>query len=1049
MARRMIARMRGEAWMRARGAVHWIAAWLVVLACVATSPRPALAADFEQVDGPYDGHVTSFVRDSGNGRIYATAMGLGLGGGVFVSSDGGESWSRVGGNSQLGNATSNSPQTFGIFQENIDLPSVSGLLASNLRLGIDPTTTPNTLYVAFFYPGVTGKVWRSIDGGDNWSDFSSGLSGVSPYQFAAAPNGDMYLAGLGGSGLFRLPAGGASWLTLNTGTNNARAVAVDQVNGDIYFTNLQNSLDASKPAVFRSTDHGDHFVGTVVTTSLVGGGAADAGSYNRLVNSIAIDNSVSPPVVHVGVKDRWQWLTQTQVATGGHFYSSDYGASWTPSGPSLNVESMTVDAVGRVYLGVGDNRTYYGKIWRSIDHGHTFAPVDDAGINDAATIVGLNAVDASTIFAGADGAYRSTDGGATWTHLNNRGLNANRRVTEVAIDTNGTIYSASNQHGVSRSSDGGATWVSANGSGASRIGSLYVNTIAVDPNTHVVYAGTGLGQASSRLYRSPDGGTTWSQVAGFTSSYQTMDIGFAHNGNVVVGGMFGGPGGMHYSTDGGVSTSTSTNPTAGQPIYSIAVNPVNGHIYAGTETDATWLSTDHGVTFTKLGWTTAIYNGCSGQLGNKGNVFGIAASNDGATLYEAALRGLFKSTDDGATWQPVNVPGAGGCGQVGLGVFIDPSGSIYYLFTENTPAGPKLKRSIDGGANWVSFNSGLPVDSRGGYGTHAIAHNPIDGKLYMGVSWATVNIKQGTLGLFRSVNPVSAPATATPTFTPTVTPTATPSPSPTPQPSATATSTPTTTATPTDTPTPTQTETVTPTTTVTSTRTTTATATPTDTATDTPTTTTTTATAPTATPTATATPSPSSSASPSPSSTSTPPPTASPTPTSAMECPDTPAIDCDAPVHGKLSIRTGSDSADTRLVWKATRGGELVPADFGDPISAAPYMVCVYDDEALRVALVIPIGPSWAASGSKGFAYRDRDALHDGVRRVTLRSGSAGKSAFKLDARGANLPLAPSTPLFTNAIGVSVQMHGNGRCWSSSFAPAQSQQTATSYRGSF
>ena len=235
-----------------------------------------------------------------------------------------------------------------------------------------------------------------------------------------------------------------------------------------------------------------------------------------------------------------------------------------------------------------------------------------------------------------------------------------------------------------------------------------------------------------------------------------MAIVFAKNGNVIFGGMFTGPGGACYSTDGGLSCVLSGASTAAVPIYSLYVNPVTGDVYAGTETDATWLSTNHGASFVTRSWTTATLNGCTGQLGNKGNVWGLTADLSGNTIFSAALHGLFKSTDKGATWQQVDVPGLGGCGQGGWALFTDPSGAIYYHYSEGSISPPKIKRSTDGGATWSLFNTGLPMAAVGTIGTMGFAFNPLDGKLYTGMAGFSY-YKQGVAGLYRTVLPVSPP----------------------------------------------------------------------------------------------------------------------------------------------------------------------------------------------------------------------------------------------------------------------------------------------------
>ena len=95
--------------------------------------------------------------------------------------------------------------------------------------------------------------------------------------------------------------------------------------------------------------------------------------------------------------------------------------------------------------------------------------------------------------------FKSTDGGATWSPVNN-GL-TNKSVWALAIDpsTPTTLY-AGTWNGVFKSINGGTTW-SANGLTGNGVFAL-----AIDPSTPTtLYAGTNGG-----VFKSINGGTTWS-----------------------------------------------------------------------------------------------------------------------------------------------------------------------------------------------------------------------------------------------------------------------------------------------------------------------------------------------------------------------------------------------------------------------------------------------------------------------------------------------------------------------------------------------------------
>lgn len=196
----------------------------------------------------------------------------------------------------------------------------------------------------------------------------------------------------------------------------------------------------------------------------------------------------------------------------------------------------------------GGSETFYfgaagGGIWKSDDAGHTWQPVFD-GVGSAA--VGALAVSASnpgTIYAGmgqvtsrydiaaGDGVYRSDDAGRTWRHL---GLAASRHIGAITVDARnsdvalvaalGSAFGPGGDRGVFRTTDGGRTW--------QRTLSVSENTgavdLAVDPaDPRIVFASTWQLRyrpwlsyftpdtgPESGLYKSLDGGATWTRLAG-------------------------------------------------------------------------------------------------------------------------------------------------------------------------------------------------------------------------------------------------------------------------------------------------------------------------------------------------------------------------------------------------------------------------------------------------------------------------------------------------------------------------------------------------------
>lgn len=215
--------------------------------------------------------------------------------------------------------------------------------------------------------------------------------------------------------------------------------------------------------------------------------------------------------------------------------------AWTSLGPTNiggRVTDLAVDPThaNTVYAGVAT-----GGVWKSTDAGATFSPAWNPA-NPAA--IGALAMTASgVLYAGTgeanpgggsitfpgNGVYRSADGGVTWTQS---GLAGSDRIGRIAADPSnssrlfaaatGNLFVAGGTRGLYRTTDGGTTWQLVLAGANSTTGAA---DVAIDPaNPNRVYAamwdqirrpgGRVYGGTGSGIYRSTDGGTTWTRLAG-------------------------------------------------------------------------------------------------------------------------------------------------------------------------------------------------------------------------------------------------------------------------------------------------------------------------------------------------------------------------------------------------------------------------------------------------------------------------------------------------------------------------------------------------------
>ncbi len=173
-----------------------------------------------------------------------------------------------------------------------------------------------------------------------------------------------------------------------------------------------------------------------------------------------------------------------------------------------------------LYVGAAD-----GGVWKTTDAGATWAALSDNLPTLSIGSIALNPKNPAELWVGTGEGnfaidnypggylYHTTDGGANWTVVTHpmgdlRGL-------AVKPDTPSTLFAAGTK-GIFRSSDSGSTWTAVSGIPAG------VGTeILVDPSTPAtVYAAQGniRGSSNNGLYKSTDGGNTFAKLSGFPSA---------------------------------------------------------------------------------------------------------------------------------------------------------------------------------------------------------------------------------------------------------------------------------------------------------------------------------------------------------------------------------------------------------------------------------------------------------------------------------------------------------------------------------------------------
>src|SRR3984957_4628309 len=468
----------------------------------------------------------------------------------------------------------------------------------------------------------------------------------------------------------------ASWVTVGPDGGDARSFAADPTDSRHIYLGTTNSW------VYQTEDAGASWPRL----------AKLAKSDDLILDNVVVDQS-DPKTLLVGA-----WIVDHPG--GGLFISHDAGKTWT------TVEAMKDQSIRALTQAPSNPKILIAGtlkgVYRSEDGGVQWNQISPPGSMDIQEVesIAIDPKDPHTVYAGTwHLPWKTTDGGANW-HNIKQGLIDDSDVFSIIIDpTEPSVVYTSACSGIYRSDSGGELYDKIQGIPMT---ARRTRVLMLDPtNRNTVYAGTTEG-----LYKTLDGGTNWKRMTGpdvivndvyvdpknaqhvllatdrggvlesddAAFSFKASNTGFSQRQvstllvdaktKTIYAGVVNDKtyGGVFVSHDDGPTWTHQSDGLQGRGVFNLTQSP-QGTILAGTNAGIVRLDgtnwqpigkivksetkTSYVVKKGKRTKTEKIVMIPAGQIDER--IHDLNAS--GSTWYAATAKGIYSSSDQGATWE--------------------------------------------------------------------------------------------------------------------------------------------------------------------------------------------------------------------------------------------------------------------------------------------------------------------------------------------------------------------------------------------------------------
>lgn len=541
-------------------------------------------------------------------------------------------------------------------------------------------TDPNTFYIA----SAQGGVWKTIDGGLNWTILTDNLPTLACGDIVIDKNNPSVLyLGTGelnysadsqyGNGIYKSTNAGATWVQIAPSSlvgNRCSMMAIDPANSNIVYAAMNNG-------VFKSTNAGANWNNT-------GSGTG--------VNCIVINPNNSQII----------YIAAGGTNAGTIRKSTDAGATWTtlsnglPTGMGRIHLALAHSSPNVIYASISASGGSLVGLYRTTDDGNNWTAqattpnyLGTQGWYDNSITV--KPTDANVVIVGGLDVYISTTGGTALTKISSWSTTNPNNFCHADIhrlDYNGSVLFCCSDGGVYKSLNDGTVWSDMN----HYISTLQYQSADYDPTNLLLFQG---GTQDNNKQYTTNGGSQWIQRTTGDGGYTIVD---PVNTNYIYGQYVQGS--IQRSANSGLSFSNFTPSGSSGGLfynpYEMAPGDHNTIVFGRADI---WKTTNAQTATTSSGWTQIA---TTTVVGGNVSAIGISSTNTNKIYIGTSNGKILTTVDNGANWTTQT-----GFSYVSDFAVDNTNDNVCYATITGT-GGIHVWKTVNGGTNWTNITGNLP-----------------------------------------------------------------------------------------------------------------------------------------------------------------------------------------------------------------------------------------------------------------------------------------------------------------------------------------------------